>query len=94
MLNQVFSKTHIHRVCIMKVGAVITLFSEQHKAKYCLKKQIENYFTTLLPGQVQANTNSLENDSKIIPMKRQHFLSFDSFQILLCLLCKGHIFLG
>lgn len=42
MLNQVFSKTRIHHVCIMKVGAVITLFSEQYKAKYCVKKQIEN----------------------------------------------------
>lgn len=42
MLKQTFSKIHLQHVHIVKTGAVMTLFSEQYKAKYCVKKQIAN----------------------------------------------------
>jgi len=42
MLKQEFSKVHLQHRHVVKIGAIITLFSEQYKAKYCVKKQITN----------------------------------------------------
>lgn len=61
---------------IAKNGVVITLFSEQYNAKSC--KERDNKLVYFFRGKFKLAPTVWKMTLWIIPMDKQHLLSFDS----------------